>query len=266
MTKTQTVLRAAVPAAALAMLLTACGPENDTPVDPGAAGAGGATAPATAPATTQPPAAGGSAGAGGAGATAGTGGAAAGGAGTGGAGTGGAGTGGAGANPAPSATTSGNPIGGASGGSGKVGFGNPLALTATGSYQGKTKADVTPVSVVKGTAAEIAPFNFKPADLEGRTPYYVTVSFTNRTGAPLTDEYFIMRFKVNTDAKATGILPAPTITKSIPQCDAGKKPGTLADGQSQQQCAVYLVPNATPPQFLTFGSVLDTEPLVWKVG
>ncbi|MCG6499401.1 hypothetical protein [Kitasatospora sp. A2-31] len=252
MTKTQTVLRAAVPAAALAMLLTACGPENDTPAAPGAAGAGDATAPApaTAPATTEPPAAGGSAGTGGTGST----GAAAG------------GTGGAGAGTAPSATTSGNPIGGASGGSGKVGFGNPLALTATGSYQGKTKADVTPVSVVKGTAAEIAPFHFKPADLEGRTPYYVTVSFTNRTGAPLTDEYFMMRFKVNTDARATGILPAPTIMKSIPQCDAGKKPGTLADGQSQQQCAVYLVPTATPPQFLSFGSVLDTEPLVWKVG
>ncbi|MFC5886013.1 hypothetical protein RMN57_23650 [Kitasatospora sp. CM 4170] len=259
MTKTQTVLRAAVPAAALAMLLTACGPENETPVAPGAAGAGDPTA-ATAPATTAPPAAGATGGAGagtgGAGATAGTGGTAAGGTGAGTGGTGGA----------PSATTSGNPVGGASGGSGKVGYGNPLALTATGSYQGKTKADVTPVSVVKGTAAEIAPFNFKPADLDGRTPYYVTVSFTNRTGAPLTDEYFMMRFKVNTDARATGVLPAPTIMKSIPQCDAGKKPGTLADGQSQQQCAVYLVPTATPPQFLTFGSVLDTEPLVWKVG
>ncbi|WP_395294567.1 hypothetical protein ACF9IK_14180 [Kitasatospora hibisci] len=238
MTKPQTVLRAAVPAAAPAMPLTACGPENDAPVAPVAASAGEATA--TGPGATEPPAAGG------AGAT--------------------AGTGGAGPGTIPSATTGGNPIGGAGGGSGKVGFGNPLALTATGSYQGRTRADVTPVSVVEGTAAEIAPFDFKPADLEGRTPYYVTVSFTNRTGAPLTDEYFMMRFKVNTDAEATGILPAPAIMKSIPQCDAGKKPGTLADGRSQQQCAVYLVPTATPPQFLTFGSVLDTEPLVWKVG
>ncbi|AUY50030.1 hypothetical protein [Streptomyces sp. CB01881] len=242
MTNTQKVLRAGLPVAALAMLLTACGPDNADPADPAAAGAGGAGTTATAAASSAAAATGGTAG------------------------TGGAATGGTGANPAPTATTSGNPIGGASGGSGKVGFANPLALTATGSYQGKTKADVTPVSVVKGTAAEIAPFNFKPAEVEGKTPYYVTVSFTNRTGAPLTDEYFMMRFKVNTDAKASGILPAPVVMKSIPQCDAGKKPGTLPDGQAQQQCAVYLVPNGTPPQFLTFGSVLDTEPLVWKVG
>ncbi|WP_043469205.1 hypothetical protein, partial [Kitasatospora sp. MBT66] len=164
----------------------------------------------------------------------------------------------------PSAATSGNPIGGASGGNSKITFDNPLALTATGSYLGKTKADVTPVSVVKGTAAEIAPYNWKPADTAGRTPYYVTVNFTNRTGAPLQDEYFMMRFKVQTEPKGTGILSAPTVLRSIPQCDSGKKPGTLADGETQQQCAVYLVPDGTPPQFLVFGSVLDTQPLIWK--
>lgn len=242
MTNTQNALRAAVPLAALALLLTACGPENEDPAAPGAAGAGGASVAATgtpgAPAAT--------------GGTAGT-----------------AGTGGTTPNPAPSAATSGNPIGGATGGSGsgKIGYDNPLAPTATGSYLGKTKADVTPVSVVKGTLAEIAPYNFKPADLDGKTPYYVTVSFTNRTGAPLTDEYFMMRFKVKSDTAATGgVLPAPTVLKSIPQCDSGKKPGTLADGQAQQQCAVYLVPTNTPPKFLVFGSVLDTEPLIWKAG
>ncbi|MFC5665362.1 hypothetical protein ACFP3U_20570, partial [Kitasatospora misakiensis] len=164
----------------------------------------------------------------------------------------------------PSAATSGNPIGGASGGNAKISFESPLPLTTTGSYLGKTKADVTPVSVVKGTAAEIASYNFKPADTAGKTPYYVTVNFTNKTGAPLQDEYFMMRFKVHTEPKGTGILAAPTILKSIPQCDSGKKPGTLADGQSQQQCAVYLVPDGTPPQFLAFGSVLDTQPLIWK--
>ncbi|MFI6844616.1 hypothetical protein ACIBJD_08120 [Kitasatospora sp. NPDC050467] len=251
MTNTQNTLRAAVPLAALALLLTACGPDNADPVGPGAAGTGGATAAVTGtPAATGAPSA--------------TGGDPAGTAG------GGAGTGGGGStpNPVPSAATSGNPIGGAGGGSGsKISYDNPLAPTATGSYLGKTKADVTPVSVVKGTAAEIASFNFKPADVEGKTPYYVTVSFTNRTGAPLTDEYFMMRFKVKSDASGTGgALPAPTILKSIPQCDSGRKPGTLADGQTQQQCAVYLVPTNTPPKFLVFGSVLDTEPLIWKVG
>ncbi|WP_327680265.1 hypothetical protein [Kitasatospora sp. NBC_00458] len=253
MTKHRTALRAAVPIAALALALTACGPENDDPAvvaaptpagsaagAPTSAPAGAPTAAPTGAAPTGAPAA-----TGGAGGTGGTGGTA----------------------PVPSAATSGNPIGGASGGGGKISFENPLPLTTTGSYLGKTKADVTPVSVVKGTAAEVAPFNFKPADLAGRTPYYVTVSFTNRTGAPLTDEYFMMRFKVHTEAKATGgVLAAPTIMKSIPACDAGKKPGTLADGQSQQQCAVYLVPDDTPPQFLAFGSVLDTQPLIWKAG
>ncbi|MFI8082458.1 hypothetical protein ACIF6L_16910 [Kitasatospora sp. NPDC086009] len=256
MTNTQNALRAAVPLAALALLLTACGPENEDPAA-GAAGAAGASAAATtAPgATGAPSATGGSAGTAGTSGTAGT------------AGT--AGAGGNTPNAVPSAATSGNPIGGAGGGagSGKIGYDNPLATTATGSYLGKTKADVTPVSVVKGTAAEVAPYNFKPAELDGKTPYYVTVSFTNRTGGPLTDEYFMMRFKVKSDTAATGgVLPAPTVLKSIPQCDSGKKPGTLADGQTQQQCAVYLVPTNTPPKFLVFGSVLDTEPLIWKAG
>ncbi|MEE1823929.1 hypothetical protein PUR61_17270 [Streptomyces sp. BE20] len=246
MTKHRTTLRAAVPVAALALVLTACGPENDDPAVVAAPTAAGTTAGAPAGAPTGAPTTAPT------GAPAATGGGAAGGGGT------------ATANPAPSAATSGNPVGGASGGGSKITFENPLPLTATGSYLGKTKADVTPVSVVKGTTADLAPFNFKPADVAGKTPYYVTVSFTNRTGAPLNDEYFMMRFKVNTDAKATGILAAPTILKSIPACDSGKKPGTLADGQSQQQCAVYLVPNDTPPQFLTFGSVLDTQPLIWK--
>ncbi|MFD7411012.1 hypothetical protein [Kitasatospora purpeofusca] len=260
MTKLRNTLRAAVPVAALALALTACGPENDDPAvtaaptsapagggsaaptgaAPTSAPAGGITAAPTAAAPTSAPAAGAAGGAAGGGSPT--------------------------AGGLPSAATSGNPIGGAGGGGSKITFENPLAPTATGSYLGKTKADVTPVSVVKGTAAEIAPYNWKPADTAGKTPYYVTVNFTNRTGAPLQDEYFMMRFKVQTEPKGTGILSAPTILRSIPQCDSGKKPGTLADGETQQQCAVYLVPDGTPPQFLVFGSVLDTQPLIWKAG
>ncbi len=250
MTKLRNTLRAAVPVAALALALTACGPENDDPAvvaAPTSAPAGGAAAPTGAAPTAAPT------GAAPTSAPAGATGAAAGGA-----------AGGSPTGAVPSAATSGNPIGGASGGNSKISFESPLPLTATGSYLGKTKADVTPVSVVKGTAAEIASYNFKPADTAGKTPYYVTVNFTNKTGAPLQDEYFMMRFKVHTEPKGTGILAAPTILKSIPQCDSGKKPGTLADGQSQQQCAVYLVPDGAQPQFLAFGSVLDTQPLIWK--
>ncbi|MFB6893820.1 hypothetical protein ACFCX4_31395 [Kitasatospora sp. NPDC056327] len=245
MTKLPGTLRAAVPLAALALALTACGPENDDPAvvaAPTAAPTAAATGAPTGPAASAP-----------ASAPAGTAGGAAGG-------------GTATANPVPSAATSGNPIGGASGGGGRISFETPLAPTATGSYLGRTKADVTPVSVVRGTAAEIAAYNFKPADTAGRTPYYVTVDFTNRTGAALQDEYFMMRFKVHTEPRGTGVLAAPTVLKSVPQCDSGKKPGTLADGRTQRQCAVYLVPDGTPPQFLAFGSVLDTQPLIWKAG
>ncbi|MFE6751888.1 hypothetical protein ACFVGM_39070 [Kitasatospora purpeofusca] len=258
MTKLRNTLRAAVPVAALALALTACGPENDDPAvtaAPTSAPAGGTTAAPTGAAPTSAPAGGITAAPTAAAPTSAPAAGAAGGAAGGGSPT---------AGGLPSAATSGNPIGGASGGNSKITFENPLALTATGSYLGKTKADVTPVSVVKGTAAEIAPYNWKPADTAGKTPYYVTVNFTNRTGAPLQDEYFMMRFKVQTEPKGTGILSAPTILRSIPQCDSGKKPGTLADGETQQQCAVYLVPDGTPPQFLVFGSVLDTQPLIWK--
>ncbi|MET8702244.1 hypothetical protein ABZW10_25745 [Kitasatospora sp. NPDC004723] len=256
MTKLRSTLRAAAPVAVLALALTACGPENDDPAVVAAPTAAPTTAPpaadtpaatptgaATSAPTSAPASAPTSAPAGGAGGAAG---------------------GATAPNPLPTAATSGNPIGGTSGGKSKITFESPLPLTATGSYLGRTKADVTPVSVVKGTAAEIAPYRFKPADTAGMTPYYVTVNFTNRTGTPLQDEYFMMRFKVQTDPAGSGILPAPTILKSIPQCDTGKQPGVLNDGQSQQQCAVYLVPDGTPPQFLVFGSVLDTEPLIWK--
>ncbi|OKI22253.1 hypothetical protein A6A07_34860 [Streptomyces sp. CB03911] len=222
-----TVLRAAVPAAALALLLTGCGPENgNDPVDPGAGGAAPtATAGGDAPAGTP---------------TAGS--------------TGGA-SGGASGRPSAAAS--------ASGGAG--GYASPLGPTATGTYTGKNKADLAPVTVVKGNLADLAPLKLAPGDTNGRTPYYITVSYTNRSGATMADDYFMQRVTVKTAENGDAIFQAGT-TKSIAACAAGEKPAPLPDGQTQKSCGIYLVPNNAAPKFLVYGAIMDTKPLVWKLG
>ncbi|MGW2248986.1 hypothetical protein ACWCXH_02130 [Kitasatospora sp. NPDC001660] len=229
MTKTRfttRAARAAVPAAALALLLAACGPDNadpaastDTPAAPTAAASAATGAPA--PAGSSAPTA-------------------------------------AGNGPQPAATAGGNNVT-------QVSYDRPLSLGATGRYLGKSSTvDATAVSITKGTAGEIAPFGFLPDLTSGKTPYYVTMTFTNRTGTPLDQDAYMMRVWVKPKDHSAGALPAPTLEKAIPQCDT-KSLVTLAPGQSVKLCAVYLVPNENPPAFLTYGNILDTAPLVWKV-
>ncbi|MEU8512317.1 hypothetical protein AB0C76_12090 [Kitasatospora sp. NPDC048722] len=232
MTKTRfttRAARAAVPAAALALLLTACGPDNADP----AASTG---APAAPPATATPPATPGAAPSAATGAPAAP-----------------------GDGPQPSVTAGGNNVT-------QVSYDHPLALGGTGRYLGKSSTvDATAVSITKGTANEIAPFGFLPDLTTGKTPYYVSMTFTNRTGTALAQDAYMMRVWVKPKDHSAGALPAPTLEKAIPQCDT-KALVTLAPGQSVKLCAVYLVPNENPPAFLTYGNILDTAPLVWKVG
>ncbi|MFJ7278978.1 hypothetical protein [Kitasatospora sp. NPDC098663] len=69
----------------------------------------------------------------------------------------------------------------------------------------------------------------------------------------------------NADPAAGPSALGATAGPAIPRCDT-RSLVTLADGQSVKLCAVYLVPNETPPGFLTYGNIMDTAPLVWKVG
>ncbi|MFJ2806481.1 hypothetical protein [Kitasatospora sp. NPDC087271] len=242
MTKTQSIRRiaAGLPAAALVLALSACGPDNadpaavpSAPAAPPTGAAGASTAPGTptgtptgsaaptVPATPTAPT--------------------------------------APAGPQPSVTAGGNNVT-------QVSYDRPLPLGSAGRYVGKSSVvDAAAVSIVKGTAAEIAPLNLPSTSTSGKTPYYVTVSFTNRTGAPLAEDAYMMRVWVKPKDHSAGALPAATLQKAIPQCDT-RSLVTLADGQSVKLCAVYLVPNETPPSFLTYGNILDTAPLVWKVG
>ncbi|MER7754627.1 hypothetical protein [Kitasatospora sp. NPDC097643] len=252
MTKTRPIRRlaAGLPAVALTLALAACGPDNADPVaDPSAPAAPPATETATAPATapgtapagapTAAPTAAGSPAAPG--------------------GTGGPGAPTGGDAPQPAGTAGGNNVT-------QISYDHPLALGATGRYVGKSSVvDATAVSIVKGTAAEIAPFKLMPEITNGKTPYYVTVTFTNRTGSVLAQDAYMMRVWVKPKDHSAGALPAPTLQKAIPQCDT-RSLVPLADGQSVKLCAVYLVPNEAPPAFLTYGNILDTAPLVWKVG
>ncbi|MCX5211040.1 hypothetical protein OG689_17360 [Kitasatospora sp. NBC_00240] len=231
-----TILRAAVPAAALALLLTGCGPDNgNDPVAPGADGAAPtATAGGDAPGGTPTD-----------GSTGGS--------------NGGGSNGGASGGPSAAASAP----GGSGGGSGS--YASPLGPTATGTYTGKSKADLAPVSTVKGNIADLAPLKLAAGDTNGKTPYYITVSYTNRSGATVADDYFMQRVTVKTAESGDAIFQAGT-TKSIAACAAGEKPAPLADGQTRKSCGIYLVPTNAVPKFLVYGSIMDTKPLIWKLG
>lgn len=242
MTSVHTILRTAVPAAALALLLTGCGPDNTG--DPAVADAGGAGA------ASGVTAAGGSGGGAAAAADAVSGGS-------------------AGA-PDPAASSA-APAGGSSGSTGGSGgdgtgtFASPLAAGATGTYTGTSKADLTLVSVVKGGSADALQLGIPAAEQAGRTPYYVTVTYTNRSGGTLSDNFFLQRVRLASTESDSGVLASPTgAGRSVPACDAGARPAPLADGRSQKSCGVYLLPAGTAPTFVRYGGIMDDHPLVWK--
>ncbi|WP_371479768.1 hypothetical protein [Kitasatospora sp. NBC_00315] len=233
MTSVQNILRAAVPAAALALLLTGCGPDNNG--GPGGdAAAGPATGTPAATAVADPS----------------------------GAVTGGGADGGSTGGPGTAAGSA-APAGADAAGAGT--YASPLGASATGHYVGKVKADLTPVSLVKVGAADLAPLNIPAADLAGRTPYYLTMSFTNRSGATVADNYFMQRVRLTADEQDTGVLAAAVAPgRSAAACNAGAKAPSPADGQSQKSCSVYLFPAGSTPKFISYGSIMDDHPLVWK--
>lgn len=221
-------LTVATLAAATALSLTACGPENNDPA--GAAGPGGdapgAIAPATAGATggggtvTAPP--GGATG--GKGASAPAGGAAGGASPTGGAGTGGAAAGGAGAS------------GGAAGGAGAapkaanpVKVGQPATVDFTDKQSQKSaKLEVVVTGYEMGNIKELEAAKISTKGLEGRTLIYLNYTMRNLSDTTLSFTAPDSKFVAFDQNGKNGIFVINAATP-LPQCLGAKFQGFSKD-------------------------------------
>ncbi|MFG2917726.1 hypothetical protein ACGF0D_33115 [Kitasatospora sp. NPDC048298] len=231
-----TKLTVAALAAATALSLAACGPDNaDTP-----AGTGGATGAAPAQSGAAPGATAGGAAAGGAagGSTAAPSGAATGGAATGGAATaGGAGTagtaaGGAGAGAIPAAASS-------------VKIGQPATVDfADKTSKVATKLEITVTGVEVGSLQDFTAAKINLVGLEGRTPMYVSYTIKNLGDASLSftapDSKFVL-FDTN-GKKGVNAMTAAT---PLPKCTSAKFQG-VAKGTEVKGCTIITTLGNTP--------------------
>ncbi|MGW6916464.1 hypothetical protein ACWGB8_21955 [Kitasatospora sp. NPDC054939] len=227
-------LTVAALAAATALSLTACGPENSDPAG-GVAGPGGGTAPAA-----STPAGGGSAGGAGgstasapAGGTAGsTGGSTAGANGTGGAGgatPSASATGGAGAPQAATAVKYGQPA--------TVDFADKNAKVAT-------KLQITVTGVEVGSLAELTAAKVNTVGLDGRTPMYVRYTMQNVGDASLSftaPDSKLVLFD-NTGRKGLNVISA---ANPLPKCTGAKFQG-FGKGSTVTGCVIIATTGTAP--------------------
>ncbi|OKI11004.1 hypothetical protein AMK13_00475 [Streptomyces sp. CB02056] len=219
-----TKLTVAALAAATALSLAACGPDNpDTP-----AGTGGATG--AAPAQTGAPQTGATPGATAGGAAGGSAAAPSGAAG--GTGTAGAAGGGAGAGAVPAAATSVKV-----GQSATVDFADKTSKVAT-------KLEVTVTGVEAGSAQDFTAAKISIVGLEGRTPMYVSYTIKNLGDASLSftaPDSKLVLFDT-TGKKGVNVLTAAT---PLPKCTGAKFQG-VAKGAEVKGCTIISTPGNTP--------------------
>ncbi|MFE3875805.1 hypothetical protein ACFXPX_15585 [Kitasatospora sp. NPDC059146] len=226
--RTDLLLRSAVPAtAALALLLSACGPDQggaDAPVaGPSSAASAGGTAGTAAPSVTsaasdpaQP-----------------------------------------GSSPSQSAVAGGRFAGAPAVGAKAQG-------TYHDGDKGDISLSIAPTSVVKGDIGDLAKF-LKPEDMTGKTPYYVNVTYTHTGGNGIFEPYFNrqLRVMVSDTAQARKV----DLLSSFPKCESDVPKGgkDFVKGQSEHECAIYLAPSDKPLTNLLWIDK-DGKPLAWKAG
>ncbi|GAB2700821.1 hypothetical protein [Kitasatospora kifunensis] len=229
--RTTTLLRAAVPTtAALTLLLTGCGPDETT------ATGSTTTAPATAAATTAPtshP------------------------------------TTAAPSDRVPSAAPTATKAAPSSQPGGGDAFPGALAAGAqangvfTDHQQGDISLAIGPVKVVKGDISDLAKFDLKPDQTAGKTPYYVSVSYTHTGGNGIFEPYFNIQLRAMLDAQTQA--PKLDLLSSFPKCSSDVPVGgaNFVKGQTEHECAVYLAPSDKPIKYVLWMNK-DNTPLAWK--
>ncbi|WP_316521436.1 hypothetical protein [Kitasatospora brasiliensis] len=227
-----TKLTVAALAAATALSLAACGPDNadsDTPA--GTGGAAGAAPAATGAAPTQSGAApGATAGGAAGGSTAAPSGAASSGAATGGAA--GAAGGGAGGGAVPAATTS-------------VKFGQSATVDfADKTSKVATKLEITVTGVEVGSLQELTAAKVTTAGLEGRTPMYVSYTIKNLGDASLSFTAPDSKFVLFDNTGKKGINAATAATP-LPKCTGAKFQG-VTKGTEVKGCTIIATTGTAP--------------------
>ncbi|WP_369184044.1 hypothetical protein [Streptomyces sp. Y1] len=237
-----TKLTVAALAAATALSLAACGPDNsDAPAG------GGSTAAAPAPTSAAPGATAGGAAGGSTAAPSGaaTGGAAAGGAGTAGAAGGGAGAaGGGGGGKLPQAATS-------------VKFGQPATVDfADKTSNAAAKLEITVTGVQPGSLKDFQDAKAPTAGLDGRAIFYVSWTVKNLGDSKLTFSAPDSKFRVMDAGGNLGMFNNPTSSTPIAKCTTPSWSGATK-GVAFKGCDVVTFAAGATPAFVGYGDSND---------
>ncbi|MGO4457808.1 hypothetical protein AB4039_10940 [Streptomyces sp. M-16] len=169
--------------------------------------------------------------------------------------------------------------GGAPAAASKGTFAAPLALKTAADVtethfpdNQKTQLSVTPVSVVKGDKAAVEKLGV--GLLNGKTPYYVTTTYTHKGGEVDTGSFNFKLLLHGTDPKRAYTFAPAWGAKFEPCQEASDADLRLAAGKSVTTCEIYLVPEDVQPAFVGFQGERDagkpsdetgTAPeVVWK--
>ncbi|MEV7025703.1 hypothetical protein [Kitasatospora sp. NPDC093558] len=239
-----TKLTVAALAAATALSLAACGPDNS---DTNAA-SGGSTGSAAAPtgaatgAATGGAATGGSAATGGAAPTGAATGAAAGGAGT--AGTAGATGGAAGGKGLPQAGTS-------------VKFGQPATVDFTDKTSNTAaKLEITVTGIEPGSLKDLQDAKANTAGLDGRSLFYVSWTIKNLGDSKLTFSAPDSKFKVLDAGGNLGMFANPSSSTPVAKCNTPSWSGATK-GVAFKGCDIVSFAPGSTPAFVGYGDAAD---------
>ncbi|MFJ9457583.1 hypothetical protein ACIRST_21160 [Kitasatospora sp. NPDC101447] len=252
-----TKLTVAALAAATALSLAACGPDNADPAAPSGGSTGAAPAPtsgapgATGGAATGGAATGGATGGSTAAPTGGAAGAATGGAATGGAATGGAATGGADATG-----------GGAGGGQGlpqaptAVKFGQPATVDfADKDFKAAAKLEINVTGIVPGSIKDFQDAKASTVGLEGRSIFYVSWTMKNLGDSKLTFAAPNSKFRLYaTDGKPANF--ANSAGTPIAKCSTPSFSGATK-GVEFKGCDIFSFPAGATPALVGYGDATD---------
>ncbi|WP_405676685.1 hypothetical protein OG239_39890 [Streptomyces sp. NBC_00868] len=161
-------------------------------------------------------------------------------------------------------------------------FAEPLALKTSADVSethfpdnAKTQLSVTPASVVKGDKAAVDKLGV--GLLDGKTPYYVTTTYTHKGGAQDGVVSFNHKLLLHGTDPQRAYSFAPSWGAKFEPCqEASDNDLKLAEGKSVTTCEIYLVPENVQPLFVGFQGERDTSSpsnetgtapeVVWKVG
>ncbi|MFI9364528.1 hypothetical protein ACIG5E_26270 [Kitasatospora sp. NPDC053057] len=245
-----TKLTVAAMAAATALSLAACGPDNSDP-----AGTGGATgaAPAQTGAATGGAAGGSTAAPSGAATGAATGGAA-----TGGAGTGGAATGGAAGTAGASGASGGDAGGGKLPQAGtSVKFGQPASIDFTDkTSNAAAKLQWTVTGIQPGSLKDFQDAKANTAGLEGRALFYVSWTMTNMSDTKLTFSDPAAKLKVYDASGNIAMGADPVGSTPIAKCNTPSWAGATK-GVAFKGCSIVSFQAGITPVMVGFGDASD---------